>query len=757
MSDPANYTVGWICAVETEYVAAQECLDAEHPRLAAQDANDNNIYTLGSIGSHNVVIACLPHWNYGLVSAANVARDMLRTFPNLRFGLMVGIGGGVPTKQDVRLGDIVVSSRNYENGAVLQYNFGQTVQDKAFRMTGYLDAPPLLLQAAVQQLNARYRRHGNMIDKAINAILERNPRLRDEYRRPDPATDRLYQSTVVHRATSYESCIAVCGEEEEDLIVRTPRSEDEDNPKLHYGLIASADQLIKDAMVRDRLAEEKGVLCFEMEAAGLMNHFKCLVIRGICDYADSHKNEEWQGYAAMAAAVYAKDLLGTIVPTKVAAERKLGELLGKVYENLRDVQTLASETRHNVGELKMDSHLKKIRSWLKPPDTARNFNNARTRHQGNTGQWFLNNETYLKWKKPYLKGAKGSNSFLWLNGIPGCGKTILSSSVVADLEQSAALSTNLIYFYFDFNDVEKQSLENAVRSLITQLYHKRSEVRAEVDTLYSSCGKGAQQPSIAELHNVFLRTLQHAGEIWIVLDALDECSTRDNMNGLLPWIEDLRKSDLHIHILVTSRPEIDIKSVIEGWAGKEEIISVQGQPVENDIKSYVQAKTKLMWRWKDRQDIQQEVETALTKAHGMFRWVSCQFDSLDKCLDPKSVRKALADLPRTLDDTYARILKAVPPEHLFKAKRLLQFLTYSERPLRLEEAVDAVAVDIDNRPRFDTGNRMFVPEEVVQYCSSLISLVRKNDTGDGTARMEIQLAHFSVKQYLMSDRLQVDV
>lgn len=187
----------------------------------------------------------------------------------------------------------------------------------------------LLLQTAVQELKVSYRRRGNKIGNIINATLERNPRLRGEYRRPDPATDRLYKSTVVHRGASYESCVDICGEEKADLIVRTPRSEYEDNLKVHYGLIASADELMKDVVVRDRLANEKGVLCFEIEAVGLMNHFKCLVIRGIRDYADSHKNEKWQGYAAMTAAVYAKELLGTIAPTKVAAERKLGELFSE--------------------------------------------------------------------------------------------------------------------------------------------------------------------------------------------------------------------------------------------------------------------------------------------------------------------------------------------------------------------------------------------------------------------------------------------
>ena len=102
------------------------------------------------------------------------------------------------------------------------------------------------------------------------------------------------------------------------IIARSPRASNE--PVVHYGLIASGNQLMKDAVIRDRLAAEKDVLCFEMEAAGLMNHFPCLVIRGICDYSDSHKNKEWQGYAAMIGAAYAKDLLAYIAPSTVDRE-----------------------------------------------------------------------------------------------------------------------------------------------------------------------------------------------------------------------------------------------------------------------------------------------------------------------------------------------------------------------------------------------------------------------------------------------------
>jgi len=84
---------------------------------------------------------------------------------------------------------------------------------------------------------------------------------------------------------------------------------------------------MKDATIRDALAKEKGILCFEMEAAGLMNRFPCLVVRGICDYSDSHKHNEWQGYAAMAAAAYTKNLLFRMVPSQVKTEEKISKVL----------------------------------------------------------------------------------------------------------------------------------------------------------------------------------------------------------------------------------------------------------------------------------------------------------------------------------------------------------------------------------------------------------------------------------------------
>jgi nucleoside phosphorylase len=151
-----GYTVGWICALPLEMAAAKAMLDEVHTKLP-QDSNDHNTYALGAIYGHNVAIACLPSGVYGTASAAIVATHMLFTFRAIRFGLMVGIGGGVPNKDvDIRLGDIAVSKPADTFGGVVQYDYGKAISSGQFQRTGTLNKPPEVLLAAVSNLQADY-------------------------------------------------------------------------------------------------------------------------------------------------------------------------------------------------------------------------------------------------------------------------------------------------------------------------------------------------------------------------------------------------------------------------------------------------------------------------------------------------------------------------------------------------------------------------------------------------------------------------
>ncbi|KAI9367074.1 nucleoside phosphorylase domain-containing protein [Aspergillus egyptiacus] len=132
----------------------------------------------------------------------------------------------------------------------------------------------------------------------------------DYFSRPDRKTDLLFVPGYNHAGT--DNC-RDCDRAE--LVVR--RSAPPDKPVVHRGLIASGNSLVRDARMRDTMRHTHGVLCFEMESAGVMNSLPCLAIRGIANYADSHKNDLWQPYAALTAGAYAKDLLRVIQPQAI--------------------------------------------------------------------------------------------------------------------------------------------------------------------------------------------------------------------------------------------------------------------------------------------------------------------------------------------------------------------------------------------------------------------------------------------------------
>ncbi|KAL5342023.1 nucleoside phosphorylase domain-containing protein [Aspergillus crustosus] len=320
MSDPRHYTIGWVCAVRVEFVAAQQLLERKYGQPRTIHPSDQNGYALGSISGHNVVIATLPQAEYGVPSAARVAANMVASFPNVRFGLMVGIGGGAPSRKfDIRLGDLVISMPGGSDHGALEYVLENTARGRTTRVVRKLDPPPMMLRNAVGALHGKYGKDRNQIHHTIDGVIARVPRMRGEFARPHPSRDRLFKSNVVYNPRRPVQA--------SDLVPRRTRAPHE-SPAIYYGTIASANTLMKDATLRDNLIAERNVLCFEMEAAGLMNHFPCIIIRGICDYSDTSKNDDWQGYAAIVAAAYAKDLLKVIAPKDVLAERTIQEVTG---------------------------------------------------------------------------------------------------------------------------------------------------------------------------------------------------------------------------------------------------------------------------------------------------------------------------------------------------------------------------------------------------------------------------------------------
>ncbi|KAJ9662051.1 hypothetical protein H2198_001593 [Neophaeococcomyces mojaviensis] len=305
-----DYTVACICPMGVELAPVKAMLDKLHPSLATQ--RDQNIYTLGEIEGHNIVIAVLPA--IGTNSAATVATQLLNDFPSIRFGLLVGIGGGIPDEEedgnDIRLGDVVVSKPTATFGGVVQYDMGKYSTNGSFERTGQLAKPPRILQASVETLAADHRIKGSRVPQYLSKMLSDYPVMKEEYSYLGVQQDWLFQSDYPHSiGRNCQRC------DKQRTVERDERRSS--NPKIHYGTIGSANTVVKDAALREEL-RALNIMCVEMEAAGLMDSFPCLVIRGICDYADSHKNKKWQPYAAATAAAYMKELLSIIPPKDVA-------------------------------------------------------------------------------------------------------------------------------------------------------------------------------------------------------------------------------------------------------------------------------------------------------------------------------------------------------------------------------------------------------------------------------------------------------
>lgn len=317
--DNSEYTVGWITALPHERAAARAMLDEMHGPPQRRHEKDDNIYDLGSVRreggqQHYVVIASLPLGQYGNTAATTAAAQMLSSFPAIKFGLMVGIGGGIwSEKNDIRLGDVVVSKPEGRFGGVKQYDPGKATVD-GFQCFGWLKPPPRVLLNAISALQGKHDMERSMIPDILRDMHKKHPLMKQPRTGPGfvyqgTSNDRLFRSDYHHEIKD-ESCRAC------DKTGEIARKERPDcDPFIHYGTIASGDKVIKDPQTRDLLAQD--CLCFETEAAGLMNDFPCLVIRGISDYCDSHKNDEWQKYAAATAAAYAKELLLIIDPADV--------------------------------------------------------------------------------------------------------------------------------------------------------------------------------------------------------------------------------------------------------------------------------------------------------------------------------------------------------------------------------------------------------------------------------------------------------
>ncbi|CAI4212399.1 unnamed protein product [Parascedosporium putredinis] len=644
---------------------------------------------------------------YGLVSAAGVARDMLRSFPNVRIGLMVGIGGGAPSlKHDIRLGDVVVSVPGHGEGGVFQYDYGKTIQNQKFEYTGFLNQPPRFLRTAVTGLGAKHEVDGHNIEDMIDNVLGTRKRLRKKYKRPDRSTDRLYLSSVVHSLDPEASCVYRGGDDTSKLVMRRERTEEDDNPTIHYGLIASADKLMKDATIRDSLAAERGVLCFEMEAAGLMNHFPCLVIRGICDYSDSHKNKEWQGYAAMAAAAYAKELLCEIPRPKSRLRRRLASTVMRIEKKMDEGAAIKLEIRQEERETRQDEKDNECLKDLRATDPRTDRERIKETKGGlfrDASSWILDHDDFRRWRDC------DETRLLWIKGDPGKGTD-------KKLNNATAVLRGLVYLLA----VQHPRLISHIRESYD---HAGPKLFEDVNSFYT-------------LSNVLERMLRNESlsRTYIVIDALDECTTDREM--LLRFIVEHSAVSDRVKWIVSSRnrPEIEQHLKIDGSGMNLSLeITKNAEQVSRAVGSYIDFKMETLSSLLSDHNLRNLVrDTLREKANGTFLWAALVIKELEKVTaTPWRVPQVVEEVPSNLNELYDLMMVQIQQlKDWGLCQLVLSAVTVAYRPLHLTE----LAI-VSGLPKYISENPEVYLGQVQSVAFSHDSKLIASGSTDGTIKI----------------------
>ncbi|KIW21983.1 uncharacterized protein PV07_12615 [Cladophialophora immunda] len=518
-----QYQVGVICALRHEMTAVIAILDERHQPITSQDKLDPKNYVVGRVHEHDVVIACLPAGVYGTNAAARVANDMPRTFTGLRFGLMVGIGGGIPNLPkglDIRLGDVVISQPDKTFGGVVQYDLRKNLGKKQFERKGFLKPPPPILLAALSTLQAEHDLDDSKVPGILADMAKKHPNLViNGYGFPGRENDNLYCSQCDGPGSS-----GLCQSCTDGKIKRPAR--DDRHPAFWYGVIASGNDLMKNATERDRIGQEFGALCVETEAAGLMNDFPCIFIRGICDYADSHKNDAWQKYASLTAAAYAKEFLDYVSPEPTRLEtpiqdiidsldKHLNKQLGLVEEHLLEVRR---ENEKQDRRYQNDKQRQCHRAFK--TSMYEQFKDVNPDRVEGTCQWVLSHSQYRKWL------TTTHDDLLWISAHAGCGKSVLAKSLV-DNELRNTDQHTVCYFFFKDNE-EQDNLATALCALLHQLFTYQPQLISHAIPAWETLGEKLVK-EIPELWRMLMAATRdsEANNVTCVLDALDECRLSD--------------------------------------------------------------------------------------------------------------------------------------------------------------------------------------------------------------------------------------
>jgi hypothetical protein len=605
----------------------------------------------------------------------------------------------------------------------------------------------------VQSLKTRHRRTGNNLHERLEEILSNNEYMVEEYRCPGRQHDELFEASYSHpEGNTCDRC------DRSRLVRRLPERQD-DKPKVHYGNIASGDEVMEDGPTRDRIAREEGILSFEMEAAGLMDTFPCVVIRGVCDYADSHKNKRWQPYAAMTAACYCKELLGmvnlpgVVVTLPASAPFPAGDIVvPTTSSDQRGRETLCLEGNKTLFPSKTclaDGLLGFLKSLSYPEMEYRyhNIENAQTA----TCDWLLASDCYRDWNSRH-----GTSHFLLIYGKPGSGKSTAMKSAVRFARDSAGTNSLTLAFFFNSRGAAIEcTVEGFFRSTLHQFFSYTRDAQDEAIVEWERKSRLITRGwawTVHELHLIFKRVIGNlSAPMTVFVDALDECRSRSEARDLMDLLYG-SSTNSGIRML---RPKICVSSRHHPNFGTPtlSIITVENTNQDNILRH---VRTELRKLLVDLPDLP---ELIARRSRGMFLWAVLVLEKIRIAREDGATQTQLSSLvnlvPDRLEDLFQELVDSTTPDQVEERNCIIWWTLYAKRPLSLTEITHALAF---RRPystykQYEESGDLMQPEDMKKLLASrtrgLVEFVETRKWLSDTAVFILQFMHESVREYVL--------
>ncbi|ERF68520.1 hypothetical protein EPUS_05659 [Endocarpon pusillum Z07020] len=424
----------------------------------------------------------------------------------------------------------------------------------------------------------------------------------------------------------------------------------------------------------------------------------------------------------------------------VTSFHRLNELDTKV-KNLIDTSGISStKVLDGISELRLAQKEEKLKSiseeereaihWLSPLDFASKHADAVSRRQQGTGRWLLESSEFRSW-------IQTPGKVLWCPGIPGAGKTILTSTVIDHLEeQHKRRRVAVAYVYCVYNGAQ-QTAASLLGSLLKQLALQDNAIMDDIKSCQKQHVRCGTRPSLHEISALLRSQVRNFDEVFIIIDALDECPEADQVrNNFLNGVRSLLP---HIQLMVTSRPIASIESMFKEDTQLE--IRAHDEDIRTFIESHIQLQKELVDVLEGHDDVQSViVSTLLEKTNGMFLLAALHMESLSKEDNIRDIRESLRKLPEDLDDLYDEALQRIKCQDRRKAARADQVLTLINcafRPLTMEEVRQALSIrpddtvlDVEAMPRVDS---------LLSACCGLVVVEDESQI--------VRLVHYTAEEY----------